>query len=151
MHSEKPGKLDAILYAALVTGFNSKNVSSITVSGNVATVTTSTAHGYMVGDGIKIEGANESIFNDEFEIITVPTTTSFTFPLATGIASATGTITAKIAPLGWERVYTGTNKSVYRSLDPAATRLYLRIDDSADRTAVVSMYETMSSIDYRHR
>ena len=38
------GKLDAILYACLVTGYNTKTVSSIVVSSNVATVTTSTAH-----------------------------------------------------------------------------------------------------------
>ena len=140
-------RLNDILYAGLVTGFNSKNVSSIVVSGNIATVTTSTAHGYKVGDGIKIEGANESVFNDEFEITSVPTTTTFTFPLVTGLTSGTGTITVKIAPLGWERVYTGTNKSVYRSLDPSSTHLYLRIDDSPARTATVTMYETMSSVD----
>ena len=134
-----------------MTGFNSKNVSSITVSGNVATVTTSTAHGYNQNECIRIEGANESILNDDFFIASVASDTVFTFSLTSADFTATGTITAKIAPLGWERVYTGTNKSVYRSLDPAATRLYLRIDDSADRTAVVSMYETMSSIDYRHR
>ena len=41
------GYLIAILDAFLVNGFNPRNVTSITVSGNVATATTSTTHGYM--------------------------------------------------------------------------------------------------------
>lgn len=48
------GKLDAILYAALVTGINSKNISTISVTNNVATVTTSTTHGYNVNNIIVI-------------------------------------------------------------------------------------------------
>ena len=38
----------ALLDACLVTGFNSKNVSSITVAANVATLTSATAHGFAV-------------------------------------------------------------------------------------------------------
>ena len=145
MHSEKCGKLNNILYAALVTGFNSKNVSSISVSGNIATVTTSTDHGYNVNDCVRIEGANESILNDEFFIASTPSTTTFTFALTTADSTATGTITVKIAPLGWERVYTGTNKSVYRA--PEGNRLYLRVDDSNAQYALVNAYETMSDVD----
>ena len=38
----------SLLDACLVTGFNSKNVSSITVAANVATLTSATAHGFAV-------------------------------------------------------------------------------------------------------
>ena len=137
-------RLNDILYAGLVTGFNSKNVSSIVVSGNMATVTTSTAHGYNVNDCVKIEGANESILNDDF-FITPTSTTTFTFALTSSDFTGTGTITCKIAPLGWERVYTGTNKAVYRA--PEGNRLYLRVDDSNAQYALVNAYETMSDVD----
>ena len=141
------GYMISILDAFLVTGFNSKNVSSISVTSNVATVTTSAAHGYEIGNIIGFSGANESIFNDEFEIISIPSTTTFTFSVTTGLTSATGTITCKISPLGWEKTYTGTNKAVYRSLDVTTNQLYLRVDDSVAQYATVTMYETMTDVD----
>lgn len=139
------GYLDAVLYSTLVTGFNSKTVSSISVSGNVATVTTSTAHNYTLTDIILISGANESQYNDSFRIKAVTSSTTFTFDLVAADGSATGTITCKIAPLGWTRVYSGTNKSVYRA--PAGTRFYLRVDDTNAQYSVVSAYETMTDVD----
>lgn len=141
------GYMVSILDAFLVTGFNSKNISSISVTSNVATVTTSTAHGYEIGNIIVFSGANESIFNDEFEILSIPSTTTFTFSITTALTSATGTITCKVAPLGWEKTYSGTNKAVYRSLDVTTNQLYLRVDDTNAQYAAVTMYETMSNID----
>jgi hypothetical protein len=142
------GYLDALLYACLVTGYNSKSISTITVSNNVATVTTSTTHGYAQYDTVKIEGANESVFNGDFLVASIPATNQFTFALTTGLSSATGTITCKIAPLGWTREYTGTNKSVYRApSDPECTRLYLRIDDTNAKYGIAQMYETMTTVD----
>ena len=38
----------SLLDSCLITGFNSKNVSTITVTDNVATLTTATAHGFAV-------------------------------------------------------------------------------------------------------
>lgn len=86
------GYFIAILDAFLVNGFNPRNVTSLTVSNNVATATTSTAHGYEIGTVIANSGANESVFNDDFEIIAIPTTTSFTFAVTTALTAATGTI-----------------------------------------------------------
>lgn len=139
------GYLDSILYATLVTGYNSKSVSSISVSSNVATITTSTSHNLTVNDIIVISGANESVFNNEFRIKAITSSTTFTIDLTTADGSATGTITCKIAPLGWTRVYTGTNKSVYRA--PAGTQFYLRIDDTQAQYATVSAYESMTTVD----
>lgn len=146
--SGESSKLDAILNACLVTGFNSKSISSISVSNNIATVTTSTSHGYQQYDTIVISGANEIVFNDEFTIASVPSTTTFTFPLVTNTSSATGTITCKIAPLGWTQDFTnGSGKSVYHSSDFTGTGLYLRVDDTGARSTQVNMYETMSTLD----
>lgn len=141
------GYIISILDAFLVNGFNSKNVSSISVTSNIATVTTSTAHDYEIGNIIVFSGSNESIFNDEFEIISIPSTTTFTFSITTALTSATGTITCKVAPLGWEKTYSGTNKAVYRSLDVTTNQLYLRVDDTQTLYATVTMYETMSNVD----
>ena len=141
------GKLDAILYAALVTGFNTQTISSITVTSNVATVTTSAPHGYQVYDTILISGANESVFNNEFTIDSIPTSTSFTFAITTTTTPATGSISCKIAPLGWLRSFSGTNISVYKINDVMSTGLYLRVDDTGAKSTQVNMYETMATVD----
>lgn len=141
------GKLDAILYAALVTGFNPQTISSLTVTSNVATVATSAPHGYQVYDTILISGANESVFNDEFTIDSVPTSTSFTFAITTTTTPATGSLFCKIAPLGWLRSFSGTNISVYKMNDVTSTGLYLRVDDTGTRSTQVNMYETMTTVD----
>lgn len=137
----------ALLDACLVTGFNSKNVSSITVAANVATLTTATAHGFAVDEAVLIAGANEAAFNGTFRVLSVPSSTTLIFALVTELTAASGTVTVKMAPLGWEKVYTGTNKAAYRSQDVTGTRLYLRADDSTAQYLTVTMYETMSDID----
>ena len=68
------------------------NVSSISHSDGTATVTTSTAHGYVTGADVTIAGANEAEFNGRFSITKTGDTT-FTYTGGTG-ASATGTITS---------------------------------------------------------
>jgi hypothetical protein len=116
---------------ALYAGFNQVNVSSITRSGTVATVTTSTSHNYLHGQVILIAGANETDYNGEF-VITVTSATTFTYTVANSPATpATGTITAKVAPLGWSKPYSGTNKAVYQSANTGSSQHYFRLDDSA--------------------
>jgi len=144
--SGQAGALISVLDACLVTGFNSKSVASITVAANVATVTTTTNHNLAEGDNIVISGAAEAAFNNEFSVKASTSSTTFTMDCVTGLTAATGTITLKIAPLGWEKVFAGTNLAVYRSTDPAATRLYLRVNDTTTTHATVAMYETMSDV-----
>jgi hypothetical protein len=140
------GYLTSLLYAALVTGFNTQSISSITASNNVATVTTSTTHNYSTNDTINISGANETEFNGDF-VITVTDTNKFTYSVTTSNSAATGTLSAKVAPLGWERTYSGTNKAVFRAPSGSGNRYYLRVDDSNAQYATVCAYETMSDVD----
>lgn len=70
------------------------SVSSITRSGTTATVTTATDHNLVVGDFVYIEGANEGDYNGIVEILTAPTSTTFTYEVENSPSSpATGTIT----------------------------------------------------------
>lgn len=138
--------LNPVLYAALCTGFNSVTLTSLTVSSNIATGTTASPHGFGVNDTVQISGANESVFNNDFEIDSVPTTTSFTFPLITNTATATGTITCKISPLGWNRPDSSGNLSIYQSADILSSKCFFKIDDSAGVTAALTAYEYMTSV-----
>jgi len=148
------GTLVTLLDACLKDGFNSQSISSASQTGGVATLTFSGAHGYAVNDVIAISGANEAAWNHEFRVLTTPLTTTLTFAIDAGTTSpATGTLSAKTAPLGWTKPFSGTNKAAYL---PKAqyVQCYLRVlDDSSTPTsangrwAKLRGYESMSDVD----
>jgi hypothetical protein len=41
--------------------------------------------------------------------------------------AVTGSISFKMAPLGWEKVFSKTNVSVFRQTDPRGTRMFYRV------------------------
>lgn len=146
------GSLITVLDACLVNGFGSVTLTSLVVASNVATATVSGVHNLAmigtVGPVVRIEGATPSGLNGDWRLASVPNSTTFTFA-TTGISdqTATGTITAKRAPAGFEKAFSGTNKAAYRSLNAAGTQLYLRLDDTGTTSATAIMYEAMSDID----
>ncbi|HYE87643.1 MAG TPA: hypothetical protein VEA16_14875, partial [Vicinamibacterales bacterium] len=79
---------------AVVTLLQQSSVVSITVSGSVATVTTTAPHGYLPGTAVTISGADQSAFNGTFTIVDVDDPTTFTFAVSGAPASASGTISA---------------------------------------------------------
>ncbi len=149
--SNTAGSLIGVLDACLVNGFGSVTLNSLVIASNVATGTVSGGHNFaMVGNTgpvIKIEGATPSDLNGLWRIASVPGSTTFTFA-TTGISdqTATGTITAKRAPAGFSKAFSGTNLAAYRSDDVAGTRLYLRVDDTTTTYARIRGYETMSDV-----
>jgi len=67
--------------------------TTLTRSGTTATWTSSAAHGLVVGQRVVITGANQSAYNGTYVIASVPTSTTFTYTMASDPgASATGTI-----------------------------------------------------------
>lgn len=67
-------------------------ISSITRTSTTATVTTSSPHGKIVGDVVKISGATETDYNGNVTILTVADSTHFTYTVANSPATpATGT------------------------------------------------------------
>lgn len=143
----------------LLTGFNVKSITTLERTDTTATATTSTAHGFIVDDIVGIYGVVESGWNGLVKILSVPDTTHFTFTVADTLsATTTGTITCKYPPLGsyldsgnlttyWTKTLAGTNKAIYRSLDPSGTQWYLRVDDTLAKYMVVTMLEGYSTID----
>lgn len=140
------GALVAVLDACLVDGFGLKTVDSLVVSSGIATANISTGHSAVAGGVVLISGATPSGLNGEKRVISC-TTNTVVFD-ATGISNqtATGTITLKIAPAGWEKQFTGTNLRAYRSTDSAATKFPLRVDDTGTYDARVVGYESMTDV-----
>lgn len=86
------GKLYLIPQAS--TAPTAINVSSIAVTGTTALVTTETEHGLEVDDYVKLAGASEDAFNTTHQIVTVPSTTTYTITITSGTSNPTGTITS---------------------------------------------------------
>lgn len=143
------GSLIAVLDACLVNGFGTATVDSIVIAGGIATVTRAAGHPFEVGSIALISGATVSggSINGEQRVLSAPSSTVYTFD-ATGIPnqSATGTISHKVAPLGFTKAFSGTNLAAYQSSDPASTQAYLRVDDTGTTSARVVGYQTMSAI-----
>ena len=146
--SGSAGALRAVIKACLVDGFGAGPVASITVAAGVATVAFSGSHPYRVGSVIQIAGATPSALNGNKRTSTV-VGSSITFP-APGVpdGTATGTITAKMAPAGWVELFPGAlaNALAVKPSAAEASGSVLRLDDTGTTTARVVGYEFLSAI-----
>lgn len=140
------GAIITVLDAVLKDGWGSVTVDSVVVASSVATVTRAAGISFVLDQVVLMAGATPSGLNGEKRALSV-TATTFTFD-ATGISdqTATGTITAKVAPLGWDKPYSGTNLAAYRPADVTGLRMYLRVDHTSALTPRVVGYETMSDV-----
>lgn len=146
--------INAVLYACLVTGYNTKSISQIVVASGVATATC-TGHGYPVVNllyqdlDVTVEGSATTLLNGSKQITPTDANT-FTFA-APGVSDGTytGAVTCKKTPLGWARPFTGANKAVYARTDPAATPHVLVVEDTMANVYNCRVYaaESASAID----
>jgi len=94
-----------------------QKVTSITQSSGTATITTPVAHGYAVGEVIRLSGSDQSGFNLDAVIATVPSTPAIggqptTFTVAVPSATSANTSTSLFAqrvccPLVWDGITSG--------------------------------------------
>ena len=152
-----------VLDACLVNGFGSQAVATLTASGTTVTATYGSAHNYLQYQVTKIAGVNQTEFNGEHRILTVPDANTITFELAAvpSVTTATGTITSSLPSLGWEKPFSSTNvngggKAAYRSKNTLLpSRPFLRVVDELDpaytatyaKYAKVGIVEDMTDID----
>ncbi|MCA4788992.1 hypothetical protein [Acinetobacter towneri] len=157
------GSMINVLDACLINGIQIGVVNSLTAVGNTVTATFGAAHNLMQYQVIKITGANQPEFNGEHRILSIPDTSSFTFELAAApsVSTVTGTISASLPPLGWEKPFSNSNPSgggraAYRSLNLLLpSRPFLRVVDELDpaytatyaKYAKVGIVEDMTDID----
>lgn len=145
------GSLISVLKACLVTGFNSVGITSVTIAGNVATVTTSANHGLSVGHRATVAGVSITAANGDKTVASVPTATTFTYPCVNAdVSESPVSASVKRTPLGWIEQFSKTNVSMFKSGDPAAYGQSLRVDDIGTNSGVgarVFAVENPTSID----
>jgi hypothetical protein len=137
----------AVLDACLKDGFDTKG-ATIAVAGGVATVTWSGVHSAVPESVIQVTGATGAwtALNGEQKVVTKPNATSCTFATAAPDGAVTGTITIKMAPLGWAKPFSGTNLAAYQSQSVLSPKHLLRVDDSSATLMRVVGYESMTDI-----
>lgn len=142
------GSLRNILKTYLVDGAGAGPVATLTVAGGVATAGYASGHPFKPGVIGQLAGSTPAALNGLKPILTT-TTNTVTFA-APGVADgpATGSITSKLAPAGWQELFAGTLANVI-ALKPSvveATGCVLRVDDTGTTNARVVAYESMSDI-----
>lgn len=144
------GGLVSVLDACLIDGYDPRTISSISVSGGIATAAIPSGNPFSAGAVIKITGVTSTeALNGEWRVAS-SSASELTFSVAgTGVGdgSATGTITAIRAPANWEVQFTASNKRAYRSKGVESLRPVLRVDDTGTLNARVRGFVSMSDID----
>jgi hypothetical protein len=93
------------------------SVTNKALTSNVATLTTSAAHGLAAGFEIEVTGV-DATFNGTYTIISVPTSTTFTYAKTAAdvpSAAATGTVTSDVCH--FVDYNTGVDDKVYAYCD----------------------------------
>jgi hypothetical protein len=142
------GSLRTVLKACLVDGFGAGSVATLTVSAGIATATYAGAHPFKPGYVAQYAGASPVQLNGN-KVILSTSGNSVTFA-AHGVpdGAATGIITSKAAPAGWQELFAGALANVI-ALKPSvveATGCVLRVDDTGTTNARVRAYEALTGI-----
>lgn len=123
----------------LALGYNTKTVTSSSVSGNQVTLNYSVAHKYNAGQVIKVlSGSLTEINVGEFVIDSV-TTNSIVLTIDSP-PTISGTFDTLVAPLGWSLVYEQSNIHIYSFKHINESTLYFRIcfqTNTSHRNAIV--------------
>lgn len=134
-----------LLDAFLVTGWDVKAATSLTVTNGVATLSFTGTHSATVDSVVLVAGVTGDMtgLNGE-QKITATGSGFIRFATAEANGTAAGTPIFRMAPAGWTKVYTGTNVAVYKSGNVASTGMFLRVDDTGLYQMRVTGYEAMT-------
>lgn len=144
------GSLIGLLNACLCTGFGLRIATSLVVSGGVATLTLASdaKNANLLRSVVLVDGVTGALtaLNGE-QRITFASPTELKFATAAADGTATGAITVKTAPAGWEKKFPGTNTAAFKSLDPTSLGSCLWVNDVGTLNANVRLYEAMTEVD----
>lgn len=131
------GALAALLKAVLVTGFGTLTINSLVwdATEGAAKATISAGHAYLKDSVIEVSGASPAAYNGEHRVKKVSSTEVW-FELDGGDPGsvASGTMSMKVAPLGWTLTHESGDGmvAIYRPTDVSASgNVSLRIDNTA--------------------
>ncbi|ATA55340.1 hypothetical protein CKY39_20550 [Variovorax boronicumulans] len=144
------GSFIALLEAFLVTGWDTKALTSLVVAGGIATATWTGSHSALEHAVILVQGVTDkTALNGEQKVTgKQPNTLTFACPGVPDGAAA-GSISIKMAPAGWSKPFSVAGRAVFKSaaVDALGGGMCLRVDDAGTTAARVVAYESMSDVD----
>lgn len=141
------GTLIAVLDAFLLTGYGHVTALSGVIAGGICTVNVNAGEFFEVAAVIQISVATPAGLNGVARV-SANTATTVSWPTGLPDGPVTGPIGLRYAPVpGWEKAFSKTNVSVYRSTHTASSGMCLRVDDSIGVTAGVRGYKSMTDVD----
>ncbi|MBS0402813.1 MAG: hypothetical protein JSS18_10075 [Proteobacteria bacterium] len=145
--SGQAGAMIGLLDACLVTGFDLKSATSLTVAGGVATLAFAGSHSAVVDAVVLVDGVTGALagLNGEQKVTAIAAGV-VRFATALPDGTAAGSISFKMAPAGWAKVYSGTNLAAYQSPHMQSTKMFVRVDDTGTMSCRLRGYEAMSDI-----
>lgn len=135
--SGSKNKFPEVFKKMLVIGYNPQTASSVSISGDQITLSYGVTHGYKADRVIQVTasgGFNKQVYVDSITSNTVTCTV-----LDADTSGLTGTISTKVASLGWTIEYEVGNIHIYKMKHIDDTDMYLRIcfqNISANRNAL---------------
>jgi len=119
---------------------NARTIISITNSTTTATVTTSSSHNIAVGSVVRIAGASPEAYNGAFVVSSVPTSTTFTYTIASDPGSPVTTAGSYVVtgPNSWLGTLNGGTGSIAASSGSMAL--------AGDGTNAATLYQTIPTV-----
>ena len=144
------GRVNAVLKACLVDGFNVKSVTSATASGGVVTFNFASAPGFGSMETVEVAGAANTAVNGKFRTVSAANNQVLVSIPGVPDGAVSGTITLKYPALGWTLPYTsGTTTYCFRQGGNETFKRFLRVSDSAvtsNNAFYTRAYEAMTAV-----
>ncbi len=143
--SGQAGKLIDVFNACLADGFDVKAVTTLVVSGGIATLSFVSSHSATVDSVILVDGSSIAALNGEQKVTAIDSG-KVMFATAAANGTASGSITFKMAPAGFAKPFTDTNLAVYKSLNVQAHGMFFQLNDADATNARIIGYENMTAV-----
>ena len=151
------GVTDRLVFAT--TGVKAGDISNKARTTNVATLTTSTAHGLVVGDQVWVQGVDSTFdaTTSAYTVTTVPTTTTFTYATTTSgtVASTAVSPVGQVNKIGSINIeaestltptgYLTTGNIRYGTLEPKNFKRLLARGDFTNGSLTLSTVDTTTN------
>ena len=128
--------------------YNASITSTITnksLTSNVATLTTSSAHSFNVGETVSITGV-DSVFNGTYTITAVPSTTTFRYSrVNSNIASTSSSGTATLTTVPFAFISSNANAKAARSIGNANYKFTVPLSDTGSVSMSIESGSTTPS------
>jgi len=126
-----PGFTATHFYAVLGT-ISTRTITTVALTTNVATITTSAAHGFSTGNTVTIAGLTNTVFNGTYTITGTPLSTTFTYNRTNAdvtSAADTGTAVVVTEDANIMQLGTFTPSEVWAAAQSKTIQVPISIDD----------------------